>query len=47
MITDAATALLSRGVSPSVIEDMTLAQLNFWVDAHDTICQAESKAAQA
>ena len=46
MITDAATALLSRGVAPSDIENMTLAQLEFWTHAHNTIRAAEEAAAQ-
>lgn len=45
MIEGAATALLSRGVAPSDIEDMTVHQLAFWVERHNDISAAEERAA--
>lgn len=46
MIEGACTALLSRGVSPDVIEAMTAKQLSFWVERHNDIAQAEQDAMQ-
>lgn len=46
MIEAAASALLSRGVQPDVIESMTAKQLHFWAMRHQDIQKAEEDAMQ-
>ncbi len=45
MIEAACTALLSRGVQPDVIRDMSSKELSFWVERHNDLARAEQDAA--
>lgn len=39
--------LLSRGVQPSEIEDMTLDRLTFWLEVSEIIAKEQQRAASA